>query len=104
MVNGNNVYDWKNGLCTYFKPLKGISQFQHFVVDSTSPGWILAKHGFDDDTPKKVQLLKSDKTMKLKIFQNLPVSLKAVGFKGGNPEKEKAIFKNLRKYVKDEKK
>ena len=40
--------------------------------------------------------------MKLKIFQNLPVSLKAVGFKGGNPEKEKAIFKNLRKYVKDE--
>ncbi len=100
-VNGDNVYDWKNGLRPYFKAFKGISQFQHFVADSAKPGRILAKHGFDDDTPKKVQLLKSDQTMKLKIFQNLPASLKAVGFKGGNPEKEKALFKNLRKYVKD---
>ena len=49
---------------------------------------LFRQFGFDDDTPKKVQLLKSDKTMKLKIFQNLPTSLKAVGFKGGNPEKE----------------
>lgn len=102
VVNGDNVYDWKNGLCPYFKPFQDISQFQHFVVDSTKPGWILAKHGFDDETPKEVQLLKSDKTLTLPIFQNLPASLKAVGFKGGNPEKEKALFKNLRKYVKDE--
>ncbi len=102
VVNGDNVYDWKNGLSTYFKPFKGISKFQHFAIDSSNPGCILAKHGVDDDTPKKLQLIKSDKTVKLKRFQNLPASLKAVGFKGGNPEKEEAIFKNLRKYVKDE--
>ena len=28
VVNGDNVYDWKNGLCPYFKEWKDISQFQ----------------------------------------------------------------------------
>jgi len=28
VVNGDNVYDWKNGLCPYFKPFKDIRQFQ----------------------------------------------------------------------------
>lgn len=102
VVNGNNVYDWKNGLRPYFKAFKGISQFQHLVIDSTEPGCVLAKYGFDDDTPKKRRLLKSDTVMKLEVFQNLPTYLAAVGFKGGNAEKEKALFDNLRQYVKDE--
>ena len=38
----------------------------------------------------------------LKKFKYLPKYLKAVEFKGGNYEKERSIFENLRKYVKDE--
>ena len=30
--------------------------------------------------------------------------LSSAGFKGGKPEKEEALFKNLRQYVKDERK
>lgn len=102
VVNGSNVYDWKSGLSPFFKPLKGISQFQHFILDNAKSGQIIVKHGFDDETPQQIQLIKSDTTENLKRFQNLPTYLKAVGFKGGNLEKEKKIFENLRKYVKDE--
>lgn len=35
-------------------------------------------------------------------FTNMPKYLLTVGFKGGKPEKEKFLFQNLRKYVKDE--
>ena len=102
VVNGNNVYDWKKGLRPYFKAFKGLSQFQHLVIDSTKPGCVLAQYGFDDDTPKKRRLLKSDTIVKLDAFQNLPTSLAAIGFKGGTSEKEKALFDNLRRYVEDE--
>mgnify|MGYP003574387248 FL=1 len=57
--------------------MKRYQSISGLKVDSTKPGWILAKHGFDDETPKEVQLLKSDKTLTLPIFQNLPASLKA---------------------------
>ena len=102
IVNGNNVYDWKSALGQYFKPLKGISKYQHFIVDKAQPGRIIVKHGFDDGSPQNIKLIQSDKSVKLKKFQHLPTYLKTVGFKGGNYEKEKSIFENLRKYVKDE--
>ena len=102
VVDCNDVYDWKKILYSYFKGFDGISKFQHFAVDSTDPGWIWAKNGFNDDVWKKRKLLKSDKSIKLKKFKNIPKYLPSVRFKGGKPEKEKSIYKNLRQYVKDE--
>ena len=102
VVDGNDVYDWKKGLYLYFKEFDGISKFQHFVVDSTDPGRIWAKYGFNDDVWKKRKLLKSDKSIKLEKFKNIPKYLSIVGFKGGKPEKEKSLYKNLRQFVKDE--
>jgi hypothetical protein len=32
VVDGNDVYDWKKGLSSYFKEFDGISKFQHFAV------------------------------------------------------------------------
>ncbi len=102
VVIGNDVYDWKKGLYSYFKNFNGVSKFQHFAVDSNDPGQILLKCGYNDDAWKKRKLLKSAKSIKLKKFQNLPKYLSVVGFKGGKPEKEKALYENLRPYVKDE--
>jgi hypothetical protein len=101
IVNSDNVFDWKKGLRTYFKAFKGISKFQHFLVDASEPGWISAKYGFDDDVWQKKNLIKSDGILEAEAFKNLPQYLKSVGFKGGTPEKEKALFENLRQYVKD---
>lgn len=102
VVTGNDVYDWKKGLRSYFKVFNGISKFQHFVVDNSEPGWIWAKYGFDDDIWKKRKLLKSDANLNLEEFKNLPQYLSTVGFKGGKLEKEKGLFENLRQYVEDE--
>ncbi len=38
IVTGNDVYDWKKGLSSHFKPFAGISKFQHFVADCSEPG------------------------------------------------------------------
>ena len=100
IVNSNNVFDWKKGLNPYFKPFNGISKFQHFLIDAAEPGWISVKYGFDD-VWKKRKLLKSDKILDSEAFNNLPLYLDTVGFKGGTLEKEKALFENLRQYVKD---
>ncbi len=102
VVNGDDVFDWKKGLNHYFKAFDGISKFQHFVADSSQPGWIFAKYGIDDDTWKKRKLLKSELSLNLEEFKSLPKYLSAVGFKGGKYEKEKRLFENLRQYVKDE--
>ncbi len=102
IVNENYVYDWKKGLHSYFKDFDGISKFQHFAVDNNDPGRIWMKYGCNDDAWKKKKLLKSDKSIKLEKFKNIPKYLYTVGFKGGKPEKEKALYKNLRQYVKDE--
>jgi len=102
VVTGNNVYDWKKGLRSYFKAFNGISKFQHFVIDNSEPGWIWAKYGFDDDIWKKRKLLKSDVNLNLEEFKNIPQYLSTVGFKGGKLEKEKGLFENLRQYVEDE--
>lgn len=102
IVTGNDVYDWKKGLSSHFKPFAGISKFQHFVADCCEPGWIWAKYGVDDDDWKKIKLLKSDSDLNLEEFRSLPKYLSSVGFKGGKPEKEKGLFENLRQYVKDD--
>lgn len=102
VVTGNNVYDWKKGLRSYFEAFNGISQFQHFVVDNSEPGWIWAKYGFEDDVWKKRNLLKSHVNLNIEEFKNLPKYLSTVGFKGGKLEKEKGLFENLRQYVEDE--
>lgn len=102
VVNGNDVYDWKQGLHSYFEEFNGISKFQHFAVDSTDPGRIWTKYGFNDDVWNKRKLLKSDKSIKLEKFKNIPKYLPIVGFRGGKPAKEKALFEKLRQYVKDE--
>ena len=54
IVNGNDVYDWKKGLSSYFKDFDGISKFQHFAVDSTEPGLICVKQGFNYDAWQKL--------------------------------------------------
>lgn len=102
VVDGNDVYDWKTGLAPYFKALNGISTFQHFAVDRTEPGWIWTKYGWSDKEWRKTRLLKSEPQLHLETFQDLPKHLHAVGFKGGKPDKEQALFKDLRPYVKDE--
>ncbi len=102
VVNGNDVYDWKRGLEPYFKEFDGISKYQHFAVDSSDPGRIWVKFGFDDDKWKKRKLLNSIKSTKLEKFKNMPKYLSTVGFKGGKSKKEKGLYKNLRQYVKDE--
>jgi hypothetical protein len=102
VVDGNDVYDWKKGLSSYFKEFDGISKFQHFAVDSTDPGRIWVKYGFNDDIWEKRKLLKSDKSIKIEKFKNIPKYLSVVGFRGGKAEKEKALYENLRQYVKDE--
>ena len=102
VIDGNDVYDWKKVLSPYFNNFDGISQFQHFAVDSTKPGIIFIKYGFDDDKWKKRKLLKSAKSIKLKQFKNMPKYINSVGFKGGKTEKEKALYENLRQYVKEE--
>lgn len=101
-ITGNDVYDWKKGLNSYFKEFDGISKFQHFAVDNTDPGRIWAKCGFDDEVWIKRKLLKSNKSLTSEKFKNIPKYLPIVGYKGGKPEKEKALYKNLRQYVKDE--
>ena len=102
VVDGNDVYDWKQGLYPYFKEFDGVSKFQHFAVDRTDPGRIWAKYGCHDDVWKKRILLKSDSSLQRETFQNIPQYLSIVGFKGGKPEKENALYENLRPYVKDE--
>jgi hypothetical protein len=102
VVDGNDVYDWKRELARYFKALVGISKFQHFAVDSATPGWVWVKYGFNDDDWKKKKLLKSETSIRLDQFINLPKYLSTRGFKGGKPEKERALFENLRQYVKDD--
>ncbi|MEI6262117.1 MAG: hypothetical protein WCR46_19715 [Deltaproteobacteria bacterium] len=102
IVNSSDVYDWKKGLSHYFEAYTGISKFQHFVVDSSDPGWIWARYGVDDDIWKKRKLLISDSNLYLEEFRCLPKFLSTVGFKGGKFEKEKELFENLRQYVKDE--
>ena len=83
VVNRNYVYDWKKGLHSYFKEFDGISKFQHFAVDNNDPGRIWVKYGFNDDVWRKQKLLKSDKSIKLEKFKNIPKYLPVVGFKGG---------------------
>ena len=102
IINGNDVYDWKDGLSPYYKDFKGISRFQHFSVDCTKPGYILTKYGFDDDAWTTTKLLKLDEILTLEKFKNLPKYLDIVGFQGGKPEKEEALYKNLRQYVNNE--
>ncbi len=102
IVNSNDVYDWKKGLSHYYEAFAGISKFQHFVVDSSEPGWIWARYGVDDDIWKKRRLLISDSNLYIEEFRCLPKFLSTVGFKGGKFEKEKELFENLRQYVKDE--
>jgi len=102
VVNGNDAYDWKNALTSYFQDYDGISKFQHFAVDSDEPGTIRAKSGFEDDRWEKKKLLKSEKNIRLKKSENLPKHLSVVGFEGGKLNKEKNSYKNLRPYVKDE--
>lgn len=102
IVNGNDVYDWKEGLSPYFNAFNGMTKFQHFAMDSTDPGQVWMKYGFDDDAWKKRNLLKSDTSTTLEKFHNLPKYLSVVGFKGGKPEKENALFEDLRQYVKDD--
>ena len=101
VVNSNNVFNWKKGLNSYFKALQGISKFQHFLADAAEPGCISVKYGFDDDSWKKKKLLKSDEVLNSEAFKNLPLHLETAEFKGGKFEKEKALFENLRQYVKD---
>ena len=102
IVDGNDVYDWKKGLRRYFKPLSGISKFQHFAADNSTPGQIWVKTGFDTDIWEKKNLLKLDINTIIEEFKNIPKNLSTVGFKGGKPEKERALFENLREYVKDD--
>lgn len=103
VVDGSYVYDWKKELQPYFKAFEGISKFQHFAVDSDEPGCILTRYGFDDDNVwEKRKLLRSDRSISTEKFKNLTQCLSTVGFKGGKPEKEIALFENLRQYVKDE--
>jgi len=102
VVDASSVYDWKKALQPYFKAFDGISKFQHFAADSAEPGWLLAKYGFDDTGWEKRKLLTSERSLNTKKFKNLPHYLATVGFKGGKPEKEKALFENLRQYVRDE--
>lgn len=102
VVDGSYVYDWKKGLSPYFNDFDGISKFQHFAIDSADPCRILIKHGFNNDIWEKRKLLKSDKSTKLEKFRDIPKHLSIVGYKGGKPAKEKALYKNLRQYVKDE--
>ena len=102
IVNGNDVYDWKQGLFPYFNELKGVSKFQHFAVDSSEPGFIFVKNGFSDKMWKKRKLIKSEDYLDKEEFKNLTRHLDVMGFKGGKPEKEKKLFENLRQYVKSE--
>ena len=101
-VDASYVYDWKKELKPYFKAFDGISKFQHFATDSAKPGWILFRYGFDDNIWKKRKLLKADHSINAERFKNMTKYILNVGYKGGKPEKEKALFKNLRQYVKDE--
>jgi hypothetical protein len=102
VVDGNDVYDWKKALSPYFKAFNGITKFQHFAADNTEPGWIWVKYGFGDDEWKKRKLLKPDMSKSYERLKDIPKYLSTVGFKGGKPEKEKALFENLRQYVKDD--
>ena len=101
VIDASHVYDWKTELQPYFKSFDGISKFHHFATDAAKPGWIFFKYGFDDDVWEKRKLLKSNRSLRTKKFTNLTKYLSSVGFKGGKPEKEKALFENLRQYVKD---
>ncbi len=102
VVDASYVYDWKNALQPYFKTFAGISKFQHFAVDSAEPGWLLTRYGFAESVWEKRKLLKSDRSLNTEEFNNLPQYLSTVGFKGGKPAKENALFENLRQYVRDE--
>ena len=101
VINTSHVYDWKSELQPYFKLFDGISKFHHFATDSVKPGWIFFKSGFNDNNWKKRKLLKSDSSLSNDRFMNLSKYISNVEFKGGKPEKEKALFENLRHYVKD---
>jgi len=74
---------------------------QHFAADSAEPGWLFARYGFDDPVWTRRKLLKSDCSLHAETFTQLPHYLSTVGFKGGKPKKEQALFKDLRQYVKD---
>ncbi len=102
VVDASCVYDWKKQLQQYFRAFEGISRFHHFAADSSEPGWLFAKYSSDDDKWKKRKLLKSDRSISTGKFENLTKHLSVAGYRGGKPEKEKALFENLRQYIKDE--
>ncbi len=101
IVNGHDVYQWKDALTPYFRRFEGISKFQHFAVDKTEPGFIWAKYDSSDAVWKKKNLLMSSDIIHTDEFKNLPKHISTVGFKGGELKKETMLFENLRIYVKD---
>ncbi|VDI03451.1 Hypothetical predicted protein [Mytilus galloprovincialis] len=63
-------YDWKKYLQQYFKTLKHISTYHHFIVDSTKPGYVVFKESCDS-VPITINLLKKNTRISNLLCQTL---------------------------------
>ncbi|CAG2186090.1 unnamed protein product [Mytilus edulis] len=68
-------YDWKKYLQQYFKTLKHISTYHHFIVDSTKPGYVVFKESCDS-VPITINLLK--RTLEFQIYYAKHFNIKRI--------------------------
>ncbi|OWF49852.1 uncharacterized protein LOC110451161 [Mizuhopecten yessoensis] len=88
--------DWKTYLKQYFKPLKNLRSYHHFIVDSTKPGTVLCKELCDSPTVS-INLLKCEDI--LPSVNDVPVEKVSVGL---DPSRQWYLFDNIREFCKSE--
>ncbi|XP_069108896.1 LOW QUALITY PROTEIN: uncharacterized protein [Argopecten irradians] len=88
--------DWKCYLKQYFKPLKNLTKYHHFLVESTKPGEVLCKE-VGDSLPVSVNLLK-----RKEILPSAEDEPEEIMSKGLDPSRQWYLYDNIREFVKSE--
>ena len=89
------TFDWSSYFATSFNKIKGIKEFQHFVVSATSPGLVAARHVVDGPVTQ-FNLLKEDTQI---MEDELPNVLHP---KGMSSERKWYLYEKIRSFCRYE--
>ena len=91
--------DWSSWLSRYFKKLLGITSYQHFRIDSSTPGVIFAKDKADAEEKEYNLLRKAFPYSRKKLPKRLPHTIKP---KGLSAERAWYLYNHIRCHIPEE--
>jgi len=101
--DGNGIasfryHAWIKWLEKYFRKLPGITSYQHFSMDSSNPGVVIAKR-YVDSEPKTFELLKKSADYSALLDgSNLPRKVSPAGL---SPERQWYLYDRIREHIPD---